>query len=106
MLTIKHFSHFKDSIPSSLFGDGKKEGLLDWLDHFRKTELMDECINRMFLKEQIQHIFNRTTDFAATGLLANNLNEEMNKKFQELQLQNQDIYKQLDELKLENPIVE
>jgi hypothetical protein len=106
MLTIKHFSHFKDSIPSSLFGDGKKEGLRDWLDHFRKTELMDECINRMFLKEQIKRVFERTTDFAATGLLAMDLDEEMKKKFQELQLQNENIYKQLDSLKLENPIVE
>jgi hypothetical protein len=35
-----------------------------------------------------------------------NLNEEMMNKLQELQLQNDDIYKQLDSLKLENPIVE
>jgi hypothetical protein len=106
MLLIKHFSHFKDSIPSSLLGEDKKEGLLDWLDHFRKTELMDECINRMFLKDQIKRVFERTSDFAATGLLAMNLNEEMMKKLQDLQSQNKDIYEQLDSLKLENPIVE
>jgi hypothetical protein len=46
------------------------------------------------------------TDFAAKGLLAMNLNEEMFKKLQQLRFQNEDIFKQLDSLKLENPIVE
>jgi hypothetical protein len=105
-LIIKFFTHFKSSIPSSLLGQDGKEGILDWLDHFRKTGLMKECLEVMFVKDQVQKVFNQMTDFAATGLLAMNLDEEMKKKFQELQLQNQDIYKQLDELKLENPIVE
>jgi hypothetical protein len=105
-LIIKFFTHFKSSIPSSLLGTDGKEGILDWLDHFRKTGLMKECLAVMFVRDQVQKVFNQMTDFAAKGLLAMNLDEEMKSKLQQLQLQNQDIYKQLDELKLENPIVE
>ena len=105
-LTIKFFTHFKSSIPSHLFVENGKEGIMDWLDHFRKTGLMKECLEVMFVKDQVQKVFNHTTDFAAKGLLTMNLDEEMKKKFQELQLQNQDIYNQLESLKLENPIVE
>jgi hypothetical protein len=105
-LIIKYFTHFKSYIPSSLLGTDGKEGILDWLDHFRKTGLMKECLEVMFIRDQVQKVFNQMTDFAAKGLLAMNLNEEMMKKLQELQIQNDDIYKQLDSLKLENPIVE
>ena len=105
-LIIKFFTHFKSSISSHLLGVDGKEGILDWLDHFRKTGLMKECLEVMFVKEQVQKVFNQMTDFAAKGLLAMNLNEEMLKKLQELRTQNDDIFKQLDGLKLENTIVE
>lgn len=105
-LIIKFFTHFKSSIPSALLGENGKEGILDWLDHFRKTGLMKECLEVMFVKDQLQKVFNQMTDVAAKGLLAMNLNEEMMKKLQDLQLQNEDIYKQLEKLKLENPIVD
>lgn len=103
MLTIKHFTHFKDSLPSSLLGIDKEVGLLDVLDHFHKTGLLTECMNNMFLPAEVSKVFDKMTDFAATGLLANDMNEEMMKKFQQMKLKNADVFEKLNSIKVENP---
>jgi hypothetical protein len=104
MLTIKHFTHFKSSLPSTLLGQGKSTGLLDTLDHFHRTGLLSECMNNMFLQKEVSKVFDKMTDFAATGLLANDLNEEMVKKFQSLKLKNNDIFEQLGNINVDNSV--
>jgi hypothetical protein len=104
MLTIKHFSHFKTTLPSTLLGENKSAGLLDYLEHFHKTGLLGECMNRMFLPKEVSKVFDKMTDFAATGLLANELNEEMAKKFEQLKLRNEDVFKQLENIKVDNTV--
>ncbi|MED3562245.1 hypothetical protein [Bacillus xiapuensis] len=102
MLTIKYFTHFKSSLPSTLLGKGKNAGMLDTLDHFYKTGLLSECINKMFLPEQVNKVLGKMTDFAAAGLLAEDLNEQMMKKFEQLQIKNANIFKELDKMNTEN----
>lgn len=102
MLTIKYFTHFKSSLPSTLLGDGKNAGMLDTLDHFHKTGLLSECFDRMFLPTETRKVSNKMTDFAATGLLAKDLNEEMMKKFEQLRIKNADVFEQLGQINVEN----
>jgi hypothetical protein len=102
MLTIKYFTHFKSSLPSTLLGEGKNAGMLDTLDHFHKTGLLSECLNKMFLPAEVNKVFSKMTDFAAQGLLANDLNEEMMKKFEQLRIKNNDVFEQLGNINMEN----
>jgi hypothetical protein len=95
-LIIKHFTHFKSSLPSTLLGENKSAGMLDYLDHFHKTGLLAECMNNMFLPKEVSKVFDKMTDFAATGLLANQLNEEMVKKFEQLQIKNKEVFEKLN----------
>lgn len=102
-LAIKHFTHFKDSLPSTLFGENKQSGLLDLLDHFRKTGLLYECVNKMFLPKEMGKLLNKATDVAAMGLLSQDLDKKMMEKFETLKVQNKDVFEQLDNINLENP---
>lgn len=106
ILTIKHFTHFKKDIPNHLLTKDKSAGVLDILEHFRKTELLRECIDVMFLPQEVSKVLSRMTDVAATGLLAMNLNEEMMKKLQDLREKNNEVFKKLDELNVENNVIQ
>jgi hypothetical protein len=103
-LIIKHFTHFKKDISDSLIGDKKNAGILDWLDHFRKTGLLKECLEKMFLQKEIRKVFGRMTDFASSSLLAMQLNEEMNKKFEQMKLRNADVFEELENIKVEQSL--
>jgi aminoglycoside phosphotransferase family enzyme len=105
MMTIKHFTHFKKDIPSTLLSKGKTTGLLDTLDHFHKTGLLTECLSTMFLPSEVNKIFSKMTDFAATGLLSMELDKKMVEKFEQMKLQNASAFEQLDKINVENNIV-
>jgi hypothetical protein len=111
-LTIKHFTHFKKDFPSTLLGQTKKEaGLLDYLNHFRKTGLLRECLEDMFLLKEVQKVFNRLTDMAGASLLVIDLDKEMMRKFEQLKIKNADVFKELEKLNVdtvtdENKIVQ
>jgi hypothetical protein len=96
MLIVKYFTHFKKDIPNKLLGEGKSFGMLDALEHFRKTGLLSECYNNMFMPEQVRKVFDKLTDLSARGLFALDLNEEAIKKYSNLKLKNQDIFDQLN----------
>ena len=102
MQVIKYFTHFSSSIPSSLLGEGNKAGFLDTLKYFRKTGLFEECINRMFLPEQLSRVFNKATDMAATGLLSQDLDKKMTEKLEKLKVQNKAVFEQLEQINIEN----
>jgi hypothetical protein len=105
-LIIKHFTHFKKDIPDTLLGEKKNAGILDWLDHFRKTGLLKECLEEMFLQKEIRKVFSRMTDFASSSLLVMQLNEEMNKKFEKMRLKNAEVFEELENIKIEQPLQE
>lgn len=106
ILIIKHFTHFKKDIPNHLLNQDKSLGVLEILEHFRKTGLLYECINKMFLPQETSKVLSRMTDVAATGLLAMNLNEEMMKKLQDLREKNNEVFKKLDEINIDNDVVQ
>lgn len=106
LLTIKHFTHFKESINFSLLGDKGKSGMIDTLDHFYETGLLHECINKMFLPSEMAKVFDKLTDFAAMGLLSVELDKKMLDKLDTLKIRNEDVFKQLSELNIENKIVQ
>jgi hypothetical protein len=99
MLIVKYFTHFRKDIPSVLLGNDNSIGMLDALEHFRKTGLLLECMNNMFSPEEVRLVYDRLTDFSARGLLALDLNDETSRKFSQLKLKNQDIYDQLGKMK-------
>jgi aminoglycoside phosphotransferase family enzyme len=105
MLSIKHFTHFKKDIPATLLSKGKTVGILDTLDHFHKTGLLTECLNTMFLPAEVNKLFSKMTEFAATGLLSMELDKKMVEKFEELKLKNASAFEQLDKINVENNIV-
>lgn len=100
MLIIKYFTHFKNDIPNILIGEGNSAGLLDALEHFRKTELYDECFNNMFSTEEVNKVFSKLTDFSAKGLLALDINEKVQQKFSNLKIKNKNIFEQIDGIKM------
>jgi hypothetical protein len=106
MLTIKYFTHFKDDIPTTLLGEDKNAGLLDTLDHFHRTGLLDECFNRMFLPAEVNKVFSKSTDMAAMGLLTVDLEKKMFKKFESLKIKNEDVFKQLEKINTEPKVVQ
>ena len=81
-LTVKHFTHFQYSIPSELIGEGKKEGLLDWLEHFRKTGLYELIVNEIFLQSEVKKVFDRVTTVLGADLFIQGLEGEIQKKSQ------------------------
>lgn len=99
MLIIRHFTHFKNDIPTKLIGDGNTIGFLDALEHFRKTELFDECFINMFSNAEVRKVFDKVTNFNANGLLAIDINNKIEEKYSKLKLQNRDIFEQLDLIK-------
>jgi hypothetical protein len=101
-LTIKHFTHFKKDFPSTLIGEKKNAGLLDLLDHFRKTGLLRECLEDMFIPKEVQKVLSRLTDVASASLLAMDLDNEMMRKFEQLKFKNADIFKELEKLNVTN----
>lgn len=101
LLIIKTFTHFKKDMPNGLVSEDKSVGLLDMLEHFEKTGLLDECLNNMFLPEEVRKVFDRATDFSARGLLAQDLNDEILTKFSDLKLKNRDLFEKLDSIKEE-----
>lgn len=106
ILIIKHFTHFKNDIPSHLLDKEKQLGILKILDHFRKTGLLKECIDVMFIPSEVRKVLDRMTDVAAAGLLAMNLDKEMLDKLEKLREQNNDVFKKLDEINIETNVVE
>jgi hypothetical protein len=105
MLIIKHFTHFKKDIPSTLLSKGKTAGVLDTLDHFHKTGLLSECLNVMFLPAEVSKVFSKMTDFAATGLLSIELDNKTMEKFEQMKLKHAEAFEQLDKINVENNIV-
>ncbi|HJR46675.1 MAG TPA: hypothetical protein VJ799_00830, partial [Nitrososphaeraceae archaeon] len=98
ILIVKYFTHFKNDISNSLLSEGKTIGVLDVLEHFQVTGLLGECIDNMFLPEEVRKVFSKITDFSAKGLFALDLNDEAIKKFSELKLKNQDVFDKLKKI--------
>ncbi|MGM9988898.1 MAG: hypothetical protein ACI35O_16955, partial [Bacillaceae bacterium] len=82
-LTIKNFTHFKKDFPSTLLGEGKKEGLLDLLDHFVKTGLFEFIMNEVFLHTEVQKVFDGVTNVLGADLFIQGLEQEIQKKSQD-----------------------
>jgi hypothetical protein len=106
MLTIKHFTHFKKDLPFTLLSEGKNAGLLEILDHFRKTGLFTECLTNMFSSSEISKVLDKMTDFAAMGLLSIDLDKQMTEKFESLKLKNRDVFEQLGKINTEAKVVQ
>lgn len=98
MLMIKHFSHFHNAIPSSLLGEGKKEGFLDYLDHFRKTGLYVLFMDTIFLPSEINKVHNSMTDFISKSLLTDHLSADVNRKLEALRFKYADAFNQVENM--------
>ena len=83
-LTIKHFTHFKKDMPSVLIGQGKKEGILDWLEHFRKTGLYNLIIGEIFLQSEIKKVFDTLTSVIGSSLLLQDLENDIARKSEQM----------------------
>ena len=79
-LTITHFTHFKKDIPSTLLSEGKKVGVLDWLDHFRSTGLYELIITEVFLQSEMKKVFDGMTSILGASLLLENLENDVRSK--------------------------
>ena len=84
LLTIKHFTHFKKDMPSVLVGQGKKEGLLDWLEHFRKTGLYNLIIAEVFLQSEVKKVFDALTSVIGSSLLLQDLENDIARKSEQM----------------------
>ena len=84
LLTIKHFTHFKKDMPSVLIGQGKKEGLLDWLEHFRKTGLYNLIIAEVFLQSEVKKVFDALTSVIGSSLLLQDLENDIARKSEQM----------------------
>lgn len=104
LLMIKYFTHFKDELPEVLVGE--EIGLLDVLEHFRKTGLLNECLNKMFLASEIQRVLGKLTDFSATGMLMEDIDEKVKDKFAQLKINHGGIFEQIERMNVGGKFVE
>lgn len=95
-LAIKHFSHFKKSLPSTLIGKGKEAGIFDYLEQFRKTGLYSLFIKEIFLPAEMNKIHDAITDFVSASLVTLDLEDKINRKVEKLKMQNKDTYDKLE----------
>lgn len=100
-LAIKHFTHFKNDIPSVLINNSK-DGILEWIKHFTKTGLYKELLEEMFEPQEIFKLTDRLTDFLAASRVHTELENEAQKKYRNLKLKNQFVFDQLQNSKIED----
>lgn len=98
LLIVKYFTHFKKEFSSQLLGNDETVGLLDILDHFRKTCLLDDIFNNIFSQEEVKKVFDKLTDFSARGLLQFDLDEQVKEKYSKLKIQNKELFKQIENI--------
>lgn len=101
-LIIKHFTHFKNAIPSSLLPNDKNESLLDYLEHFQKTGLFKLILDNVFLPTEIQKVFESLTDFVSKALVHIDLEKQLQDKVSNLKFKYKDAFDQIDELDNDN----
>ena len=102
LMMIKHFTHFKKQMPDTLIGEGKKEGLIDWLEHFRKTGLFKLILEEVFLPTETKKVFSSLTDFLSKSIVYSDIESEMNRKVQDLKLKNKDVISQIRNIDAES----
>lgn len=98
LLIVKYFTHFKKDLSSQLLGNDEIVGLLDILDHFRKTGLLDDIFNNIFPQEEVRKVFDKLTDFSAKGLLQFDLDEQVKDKYSKLKVQNKELFEQIESI--------
>lgn len=96
LLAIKHFSHFKSSLPSVLVDQGKEPDLMECLSIFRKTGLYSLFIKDIFLPAEMNKIHDAITDFVSASLVTLDLEDKINRKVEKLKMQNKDTYDKLE----------
>lgn len=101
-LMIKHFTHFKNDMPGQLLTVDKKAGLLEWLDHFVDTGLLKTIVDEVFLKDQVMKVYDKMTDFLGATKVIEELGIKAQEKFNNLKLQNSDVFEQLSKVGTEN----
>ena len=80
-LTIKHFTHFKKDMPSTLLGQGKNAaGLLDWMESFRSTGLYNLILTEVFLQSELKKVFDALSDFLGATLLLHDIEKSVQLK--------------------------
>ena len=97
-LAIKHFTHFKNDIPSSLLSEGKTVGVLDYMEHFRKTGLYKIIIEEVFLTTELKKVIDHIVNFTATGLVMSDLEQQMQDKVASLKFKYSDVFEQVGKL--------
>lgn len=104
-LIIKHFTHFKKDLPDKLLGEGKKAGLLEYYEHFKKTGLHKELIEHMFLPEEIAKVMDYLSTFLANSLVLEDFGKEIQQKFEDIKLKNKFIFDGIGKIDTENKVV-
>jgi hypothetical protein len=84
LLTIKHFTHFKKSMPDKLLGEGTKAGLLDYLEHFADTGLMKTIIEDVFNSDQIKKVHEKMTEIMGASKLIQELETGTQTKYEQM----------------------
>lgn len=95
LLIIKHFTHFKNDMPSTLLSTDKNDNLLFWLEKFNETGLLTILMDEMFLPAEIQKVFKNLTDFISKSIVHIDLENEINRKVENLKFKNKEVFDQI-----------
>ncbi|MEH6944969.1 hypothetical protein [Bacillus sp. JJ722] len=98
LLTNKHFTHFKDQMPSTLLGRDGKEGLFDWLNRFTKSGLFKLILEEIFLPSEIQKVMNSVLNVSAKGIVANDFEKQLQDRVASLQFKYKDMFAQVGKI--------
>jgi hypothetical protein len=101
LMMIKYFTHFKKDMPDNLFAEGKKAGLLDWLNHFADTGLLKTIMDEVFMKDQVMKVHDKIAEFIGASQLLEELGVKAQKKFEDLKLKNADVFEQLNKMNVQ-----
>ena len=98
LMTIKHFTHLGKSMPDTFLGENEQPGLFDYLNYLANTGLLKTIVEEVFMKEQMQKVYGKLTDIISTSQLNNRLEQEVQKKFETLNLKNKDVFEQINKM--------
>ncbi|MED3912732.1 hypothetical protein P4597_26970 [Peribacillus simplex] len=84
LLAIKHFTHFKKTMPDKLLGEGTKPGLLDYLEYFADTGLMKTIIDEVFNSDQIKKVHEKMTEIMGASKLIQELETVTQAKYEQM----------------------
>jgi hypothetical protein len=107
-MCIKHFTHLKSQLKATTFIGQIDEmtSIIDTIVENGRIDLFSLIIDEIFIQKEIQNIFDKLSKFSANFLFLAEMDQKMQREFQNLKLKNADLLKEMENITDENKVVQ